>query len=565
MNLQKYYDVLEIKDPNNMSEIETQRWTKLMNLSPTARGYICKAKEQGYDVIDCYSKEELFKRYNMQFKFESLVEYLKLKPIKIKRGENLYVQYLDSDNLKKLDEFMSQPRDIIKRITRETTCLKKYGFKSHNQSPKMRQQIAESVKKTWTDEHRKQVSESVKKSWDNKSLEERERIRKHIKEGSIRGKEKVKQTIERYRQQLQQDGNEYLYITDVTDYLEISWDKLRERRNQIENYPDYIQKGNCKFFKKTDVEELYKVLKTFRSRSFTESDFAIFIKSIYKGPVKLNDRTVLQGRELDVYLPDLQLAFEYNGLYWHSDIALLNIGEIPDQETRKIFQLKHINKTNLCKEKGIRLIHIFEDDWLQRRSILESIVKISLGVVENKIFARRCRIQEISLQDYRNFLQINHLQGYSYANIRFGLYYKDHLVMVLGLNTNGVHSSEPELVRLCTKLNTRIVGGFSKLLKHLPNFSSICSYIDIGTFSGYGYEKLGFKIIKQNGPTYFYTQGSQREPRYRYMRKNIEKLYNKKILKYWNPQETEEINMYKNGFGRIWNCGTYKVRYQRDR
>ena len=77
-------------------------------------------------------------------------------------------------------------------------------------------------------------------------------------------------------------------------------------------------------------------------------------------------------------------------------------------------------------------------------------------------------------------------------------------------------------------------------------------------------KKLGFKIIKQNGPTYFYTQGSQREPRYNYMRKNIEKLYNKKVLKYWNPQETEEINMYKNGFGRIWNCGTYKVRYQQN-
>lgn len=75
-----------------------------------------------------------------------------------------------------------------------------------------------------------------------------------------------------------------------------------------------------------------------------------------------NDKKVLNGKELDIYIPSKNLAIEYNGLYWHSDKATLEKNDIPNKETRMYAKYRHIEKTKLCKEKNIRLIHIFEDD-----------------------------------------------------------------------------------------------------------------------------------------------------------------------------------------------------------
>ena len=89
------------------------------------------------------------------------------------------------------------------------------------------------------------------------------------------------------------------------------------------------------------------------------------------------------------------------------------------------------------------------------------------------------------------------------------------------------------------------------------------SYIDRSTFDGKGYYAVGFTKLRENKPSYFYVKTYFREPRYHYMRKNIEKKFNEGILEYWNPKETEELNMYKNGYSRVWDCGTIVVKWQK--
>lgn len=141
------------------------------------------------------------------------------------------------------------------------------------------------------------------------------------------------------------------------------------------------------FLRVKDIDTLKKNLER-KSISIEEKDVVSFLKNIWKGEIIENDRKVLNGKELDIYIPSKNLAIEYNGLYWHSDKATLEKNDIPNKETRLYAKYRHIEKTKLCEEKNIRLIHIFEDDWIYRKDIIKDILKQSLGIYDKKIYAR---------------------------------------------------------------------------------------------------------------------------------------------------------------------------------
>ena len=92
--------------------------------------------------------------------------------------------------------------------------------------------------------------------------------------------------------------------------------------------------------------------------SHAQKEVYEFIKDNYSGEIKQNVRKVLHKRELDIYLPELKLAIEYNGVYWHNELALHSD--------------YHLNKTKDCLDKGIKLVHIFEDDWGSKKEIIKS-------------------------------------------------------------------------------------------------------------------------------------------------------------------------------------------------
>jgi len=139
------------------------------------------------------------------------------------------------------------------------------------------------------------------------------------------------------------------------------------------------------------------------------------ISEIYDGKIIIGYK--IERKEIDIFLPDINIGFEFNGLRWHSEL-------FKEKEY-------HINKTNLCKLHGIRLIHIFEDDFDFKLDIVKSIISNVIGKSEI-IPARKTTIKRINEKDIvKIFLNENHLQGFVNTNINYGLYYDGELVSLM--------------------------------------------------------------------------------------------------------------------------------------
>lgn len=350
-------------------------------------------------------------------------------------------------------------------------------------------------------------------------------------------------------------------VVDLSMYLERDLATLHAFLD--ENNIEVFFKGVRKYIRKSDAEWVISQYQSRKAHGYSQSEKAIvsFLREHYSGPIIENARGVLSGRaELDIYLPEKNLAIEFNGCYWHSDAVSTNLYDVPSKDRQLFAKWRHFKKYKECKEKGIHLIQIFEDTFADKRDAIFSIILCHLNISVRRIFARKCTVNSVPHSVYKEFLEKYHLQGYSYADIRCGLFYAGKLVEVLGVNTKGTHSRMPELVRLCTIPYTIVVGGFTRLLAHGYS-GDLVSYIDPSVFSGGGYEKAGFSVDGFNRPVYFYVRYGRhtRHPRTVFTLARIKALHERGDLSYWNPVETEAVNMYKNGYYRIWNCGTIRV------
>jgi len=277
-----------------------------------------------------------------------------------------------------------------------------------------------------------------------------------------------------------------------------------------------------------------------------------FIKSEYSSEIKTNDYSIISPKELDIVIPDKKIAIEYCGLYWHSELA---------GKDRNY----HLNKLNLCNEAGYRLITIFSDELNYSSDIVYSRLRNILYINSiNKVYARKCSIKSITPSIAKKFCVENHLQGYGAGStVKLGAFYNNDLVSVMTFakpsfakgHRNKTHGTW-ELHRFCSKLNTRIVGISSKLLKYFERnyeWNEIFSYADRRWSDGNLYEKLGFsfdKITKQN---YWYIKGqcSRRINRFA-LRKKVD-----------DPKDKTEWELRRlDGWNRIWDCGNLKyVKY----
>ena len=276
-----------------------------------------------------------------------------------------------------------------------------------------------------------------------------------------------------------------------------------------------------------------------------EKSLLYYIRDNYTNDIIENSRKEI-GLELDIYIPDLKLAFEFNGLYWHSELYK--------------DRLYHLNKTKECLEKGIQLIHIWEDDWIYKQDIVKSVIVNKLGKSE-KIYARKCDIKEVKDNKLvRKFLEINHIQGFVGSKTKLGLFYNNELVSLMTFGnirkSLGQKSQEGhyELLRFCNKLNTTVVGGPSRLLRYFVinyNPEQIISYSDISRSNGNMYQKLGFKLCHNSSPNYYYIIDGVRRHRFNF-RKD-------KLIKEGNDKNKTEIQiMMEKGYYRIFDCGMQK-------
>ena len=275
-----------------------------------------------------------------------------------------------------------------------------------------------------------------------------------------------------------------------------------------------------------------------------ETELYNYIASKYNGQIIKSDRTILDGKELDIYLPGLNLAFEFDGLYWHNEIT-----KSSDY---------HVSKTNVCESKGIQLIHIFEDDWLYKSDIVKSRINGLLGL-NNRIFARKCIIKEISNNDAATFLNENHIQGSCVSKYRYGLYFNDELISIMTFGKSRF-SDEFELLRFCNKLNINVVGGASRLFNHFLNnhdeIVEVISYADRCWSKGNLYEKLGFIKDGITKPAYYYIIDNKRQNRIKFQKHKL-------VKEGFNPSKTEHEIMLERKIYRIYDCGNIKYRFTR--
>jgi len=286
--------------------------------------------------------------------------------------------------------------------------------------------------------------------------------------------------------------------------------------------------------------DIHQIDKRLFAQSLPEREINKFITDLGITTEQSN-RTIISPLELDIYMPDHKIAIEYCGLYWHADIH------------KRIDKSYHKRKHDKCKELGIQLITIFEDEWEYRNNQVKQKILSLLGK-DNRtvVYARNCNIQVIQTKEKSKFFENNHIQGDGPCSLNIGLAYNDDIVAVMGFIKQ---KDKHYLNRYATSV--RVPGGFSKLLAYFKanyDWSLLISFADLRWSDGNLYEKTGWELESTIPPDYSYSQdGKTRSHKFNYRRKHLPKL-----LEVFDPNLSERINCDNNGILRLWDCGKLK-------
>lgn len=486
------------------------------------------------------------------------------------------VEKAKETNLKRYGvENIFQSEEIKNKI--RDTNIKKYGVEYSAQIPEVKEKIKQSNLDKYGVEYALQSPE-IKETIKNRNIE-KYGVENVFSLNSV--KLKIKDTnINRY-------GVEYpIQSTDIKNKIKNKTHKklFLQVVSRIEKLSNITPLFNENDYVTTDKENKYKFKCNNCGENFLdhidgghlprcnrcnpiytgyskyEKDLFEYIQSLNLNcDVIENDRSVLNRKELDIYIPSKKIAIEFNGLYWHSELG--------GKKSKKY----HLEKTEKCKNKGIQLIQIFEDEWLYKKNILKLKLKHILANNDtSKIHARKCTIKELTHDQCNDFLDNNHIQGKCGSKFRYGLIYNDKLVSVMtfgelrkSLGTES-KSLEYELLRYCCDINVRVVGGASKLLNHFIKnnmVNKIITYADKRFSSSINnmYDKIGFTYESETVPNYWYFKLGEtiRYHRYKFAKHNLHKL-----LDNFDPDLSEWQNMQLNGYDRIWDCGHLKYQIQ---
>ena len=255
------------------------------------------------------------------------------------------------------------------------------------------------------------------------------------------------------------------------------------------------------------------------------------------------DRSAVPGYELDLFIPEKRIAFEYNGLYWHTE--------------DKVGRLYHLHKQRAAEKCGIKLFHIFSNELDEKADVVKSIVLSKLNFYKEIIYARNC-VLSINHSETRNFLNKNHLQG-APTNIALSisLLFNDEIVGCISYGRHHRNHNKNEIIlnRLCFKTNTQIIGGakrlFTNSLAHLNQYEKIVSWSDNRWSDGSVYKHLDFTLSKELPIQYWYYKSGQLYS----MQSKQKKVINCPL------NMTEREYMLQQGYNRIWDCGKKRWEY----
>jgi very-short-patch-repair endonuclease len=265
----------------------------------------------------------------------------------------------------------------------------------------------------------------------------------------------------------------------------------------------------------------------------------------YKIEHEVNTRKVIPPKELDIFIPSKNLAIEVNGIYWHSELNGKD-------------KSYHLSKTEECEKQGVQLLQFWDTEIEDRWDIVASMILNRLNCSSFKIGARQCRVVQVNKSCEKEFLDKNHLQGYTPSTVCLGLEYQNELVSLMSFGNPRFNKKiNWELLRFCNKLNTQVIGGASRLFFRRPN-GSIVSYADRRYSVGKLYENLNLRKTKVSNPSYWYTNGCQLlQNRMKYQKHKLPRL-----LETFDPSLTEWENMQLNGYDRVWDCRNYGVQFE---
>lgn len=270
------------------------------------------------------------------------------------------------------------------------------------------------------------------------------------------------------------------------------------------------------------------------------------------------DRTILKPRELDIYLPEHKLALEYCGEFWHS---------FGDAASEKAGRRKHAEKYLACKEQGIRLITMWESEWLEHNYAVRRLLRNALGKSKGKLMARKCKLEKVTSAQARAFYDRYHPQGGAGSGEHYALLWKGKIVacmrFVHGANDRGAGAGNRvwTLGRYATRVT--VAGAASRLFKAFVADMKppvVKSFSDNRFFDGGMYETLGFALEADVAPDYsVWSPKLGIRPKSHYQRRLLPaRLQEHGVDEAFDPatdSRTEAEMTYLMGARRLYDCG----------
>ena len=350
--------------------------------------------------------------------------------------------------------------------------------------------------------------------------------------------------------------NEFInFRTNPREYIESNYD-TKTTLTQLSKDLGVYTATICAHINNNDCKDLinYRI-------STMKYEVIEFIKSL-KDDINVvhNDRNVISPLEIDVYLPEFRFGIECNPSFTHNASISDPWGAEPKH------YLYHKEKSDKCREAGVELFHIFGWEWEYKQDIIKSMIKNRLGLTDRRIYARNTNVVEVDFKTSVNSLNENHLQGMLSAPIRLGLVDSNNelvSLMTFGKMRSTIgqgQGNQYELSRFCNKLNTSVVGGASKLLKHyMKEYNTpLISFSDNAHTTGKLYENLNFKRDHDVAPRYTWVDPFTEYTinRLKTQKHNLRKLFNDDTIDIDN--KTEKEIMLGHGYLQVYDAGLTK-------
>ena len=478
--------------------------------------------------------------------------------------ENGYMKKIPWD-MKYLNELPcdnKECRHIVEDRRRCNTNLKKYGYKCVFESPSIQKQIDETNLKKYgtlkpgdTKEGRQKARETWMKKYGTDHPMKSEQC-----------KEKSRQTcIHNFGTKTYAESDESKEKVKIKNYLRLKEHILNDSEiefididslNKIKCIDEFWNtkiKVRCKkcgsiFMMRPNKNNYYKIDTLSSCRkchpisgniSKPEKELMTYIKNIYDLEIQENSKKIIKPYELDMFFPDINLAIEYDGMYWHS----------------KKSSEYHLEKTKRCDEEGIKLIHIFENDFIYRKEkILAMIDELFYNNMTN-IDETKCTFNIINKDEARLFLNENHIDGFLLSNTYLGMFYNDELVSVGSFSKSKLKKYEWEMTRFANKLHYNISFAMKSVtdkFHEIVNTNSIVTYVDRRWSNGSEYYLNGFNDFRIIKPRHWYFKRNDMNliPGYKVTSSTLTHF----ITNVDRAKSVHE-NMIDNNYLRIYDCG----------